>query len=121
LNAEEEKIRANEAFGEKWQRPWNRLTPYNGGFNLTPQLPEAYQSDEHLILIGDSDSSTLIRALQASELLTYVVDKQYPGDGRAVIQFAWSPFGLERNVIVIGASDPSGVNDGVDELSRLAR
>ena len=110
-----------EVFKTKWSRPWNRLGSHFGGFQLPPQLPEAYDVNTHLILLGDSQSSELAAALQASELLPQVVDEKYPGAGRALVQFAWSPFAVEKNVVFIGASDAAGVNAGMSELLKLVK
>ncbi len=121
LNAVRIEVKTTADFRAKWARPWQRLVGHVGGFNLTPQLPEAYAADEHLILLGDSASGgTLVRALQASELLPQTVDELYPGPGKALIQFAWSPFALEKNVIFIGASDLAGLQAGVSQLLKLA-
>jgi len=57
-----------------------------------------------------------VAALQASELLTQVADDNYPGPGKALVSFAWSPFALEKNVILIGASDDAGIKAGVDAV-----
>lgn len=61
----------------------------------------------------------LVRALQASELLLQVVDDKYPGPGKALIQYAWSPFALEKNVVYIGATDEAGLSVGVEQLLNM--
>jgi hypothetical protein len=113
--------RTTEAFKAKWARPWNALSTYVGGCQLPPQLPEAYTASDHLILLGDSTSNEAVAVLQASELLPQIVDEKYPGPGKALIQFAWSPFAVERNVIYIGASDAAGTNAGADRLLELLK
>ena len=68
----------------KWSRPWNRLSSYSGAFNLTPQLPEAYAADQHLILLGDSQNGRRSRLLQASEATRsgrYTVPRSRQGTG----------------------------------------
>ena len=84
-------LKATPEARRKWSRPWTRLSSYNGAFNLTPQLPEAYAADQHLILLGDSRTSELVAALQASELLTQVVDAKYPGPGKALVELRVEP------------------------------
>ena len=86
---------------------------------MPPQLPEAYSVDSHLILLGDSTKSELVRALQASELLLQTVDAKYPGAGKALVSFVWSPFAVEKNVILIAASDDAGMKVGASELIEL--
>ncbi len=113
-------LKATPEARRKWSRPWTRLTSYSGAFNLTPQLPEAYTVDQHLILLGDSRTSDLVAALQASDLLTQVADSKYPGPGKALVSYAWSPFGLEKDVILIGASDEAGVRAGADAFAAMA-
>jgi hypothetical protein len=110
-----------EAFRARWARPWTALQSYQGGFGLPPQLPEAYTTDSHLIVLGDSTTSQATAALQASDLLLEVADGQYPGPGRAVLSFAWSPFAVEKNVVLIGASDQAGLLAGAARLLELAR
>ncbi len=120
-NSTVEQTKTDAAFRARWARPWRKIQGHVGGFNLTPQLPEVYTAADHLILLGDSHAGTLPAALQASELLTQVVDEQYPGPGKALLQFVWSPFKLERNVIFIGATDGPGLQRGIDRLLQLVR
>ena len=103
-----------------WAKPWSRLTSHVGGYQLPPQLPEAYTTDSHLILLGDSGSGFAVAALQASELLPQVVDRKYPGPGKALVSFAWSPFAVEKDVILVGASDAAGLRAGVRKLLEIA-
>ena len=120
LDGRAEERKATEAERAKWRRPWTALRSYVGAVVLVPQLPEAYQCDEHLVLLGGSQDGTLVAALQASELLPQTVDPAYPGPGKALVQFAWSPFELEKNVIHIGATDAEGLQAGIDALLKLA-
>jgi len=121
LNAEPRRVRTTSELRGRWAHPWARLYSYLGNYQLPPQLPEAYTTDSHLILLGDSRSSVAVRALQASELLLQTVDEKYPGPGKALIQFAWSPFAVGRNVIFVGASNDTGLRAGVARLADLAR
>ncbi len=56
---------------------------------------------------------------QASELLRQIVDAKYPGPGKSLISFAWSPFALGKNVTLIGASDGLGLEAGVARLAAM--
>ena len=120
VNGRLERVPSREDVRATWSRPWERLHSYSGAVNLVPQLPEAYAVDSHLILLGDSQSSELIRALQASEVLLQVVDDKYPGPGKSLVSFAWSPFAVEKNVILIGATDKAGLEAGITALLNLA-
>ena len=106
-------------FRAKWQQPWTRLSSHAGAYQLPPSLPEAFTCDSHLIVIGDSSSNYAVRVLQASEIIERIVDAKYPGPGKALIQYVWSPFAVEKNVIYIGASDTAGINAGTDALITL--
>ncbi len=119
LNGKHTPTKTDDAFRAKWSRSWQKLRSYNGGHILTPQLPEAYASDDNLILMGSSDTGELVRALQASELLQQTVDASYPGPGKALIQMAWSPFAVEKNVIYLGATDQNGIKAAIDQLAKL--
>ncbi len=79
----------------------------------------AYECDHQLVLVGTSATGELVRALQASELLLQVADLRYPGPGKALLQFAWSPLALGKHVIFIGASDDAGLEAGLSELLKL--
>lgn len=116
LKGETKPVDTTPEFRARWERPWTRLTSYNGGKQLPPELPEAYTTDAHLILLGDSKSGEAVAALQASEILTQVADEKYPGPGKALLEFAWSPFAVEKNVIFLGACDDAGLQAAADEL-----
>jgi hypothetical protein len=120
LNGDAKRVRTTPEFRARWARPWTRLHSYVGNYQLPPQLPEAYTTDSHLILLGDSRTSFAVAALQASDLLPQTVDDRYPGPGKALIQFAWSPFAVERNVVFVGAADEAGIKAGVSKLVQLA-
>jgi len=112
--------RTTPEFRARWAKPWTRLTSHVGAYQLPPQLPEAYTTDRHLILLGDSTTSRAVAVLQASDLLLQVVDEKYPGPGRALLSFVWSPFAVEKNAILIGATDPAGLEAGGAQLLALA-
>jgi hypothetical protein len=120
IKGEPVEVKTTEEVRRRWSRPWPRLTRYEGSDKLPPQLPEAYRVDSHLILLGDSETSQLVAALQASELLVQVADPKYPGPGKALVSFAWSPFALGKNAILIGASDVAGIAAGIARLVILA-
>jgi hypothetical protein len=121
LKGEQTEVKTTDEFRARWSRPWSRLDSHVGGYQLPPSLPEAYASDSHLILLGDSTTSEAVAALQASELLLQTADAKYPGPGKALVSFAWSPFGVEKNVILIGASDEAGLKAGAAKLIELTK
>jgi hypothetical protein len=111
--------KTDDQFKAKWAKPWSKLMSHVGAYQLPPQLPEAWTADSHLILLGDSTTSKAIAVIQASDLLLQVVDSDYPGKGKALISFVWSPFAVEKNVIIIGSSDEEGLNAGADHLAEI--
>jgi len=119
INGEKTSVKSTEHARKRWARPWQTLTHHVGAHNLVPELPEAYACDQHLVLLGDSHAAELVRALQASELLQQVADDKYPGPGKALVQFAWSPFGLGKNVVFIGYTDDAGLQVGLNALLDL--
>ncbi|HET6879232.1 MAG TPA: hypothetical protein VFI31_03715, partial [Pirellulales bacterium] len=121
IKGEPIELQSTDEVRQKWSRPWTRLNSFVGTDKLCPQLPEAYSVDSHLILFGDSKSGELAAALQASDLLIEVADEKYPGPGKALVSFVWSPFAVEKNVIFIGASDAAGTEAGVARLVELAK
>jgi hypothetical protein len=112
--------KTTDEFRTRWAKPWSRLTSHVGGYQLLTQLPEAYTTNSDLILLGDSGSGFAVAALQASELLPQVVDAKYSGPGKALVSFAWSPFAVEKDVILVGASDADGLRAGVRKLLEIA-
>jgi hypothetical protein len=120
INAQAKEMKTTAEFRAKWAKPWSRLTTHVGAYQLPAQLPEAYTTDSHLIVLGDIKSSQAAAILQASELLPQTVDAKYPGLGKALVQYAWSPFAVGKNAIIIGASDKEGLQAGIDRLLKVA-
>jgi len=116
-------LKSTQDFRDKWARPWatSQLTPYIGGCELTPEVPEAWIVDSPLIMLGDSTQSQLVRAVQASNLPLETVDTAYPGAGKALISFIWSPFAVEKNAVLVGATDDAGLHAGIAKLVELGK
>jgi hypothetical protein len=121
LNAESQQVKTTEEVQRRWSAPWQRLTRYNGAYQLPAQLPEAYETDDHLIVLGDSRSSRIAAALQAAEIVPQIADERYPGAGRALVSFVRGPFHPERNAILIAASEEAGLKAGAQRVAGLAR
>jgi hypothetical protein len=120
VKGEMKQVETTEEFKAKWAKPWSKLTTYHGGYQLPAQLPEAYTTDAHLIVLGDSETNEVARVLQASELLQQVADAKYPGPGKSLVSFVWSPFAVEKNVILIAGADAKGLEAGVAKLAEIA-
>jgi hypothetical protein len=120
INASAKEVKTTAEFRTKWAKPWSRLTTHVGAYQLPAQLSEAYTVDDHLIVLGDSKSSLAAAVLQASEILPQAADAKYPGPGKALVQFAWSPFAVEKNVIFVGAADREGLQAGAARVVKMA-
>jgi hypothetical protein len=121
---------AVEREGEKWvdltiqerekrRKPWLKLRVWAGENGYPPSLPDAFEVDENLILVGTDSSSVLIQALQRASILPMVANDYFPGKGRGILEYAWSPFALGKDVILITGSDPSGVRKSAERLLEL--
>lgn len=121
LNADGVDAKTSAEFRVRWSRPWSKLTQHVGAYQLPAQLPEAYTTDSHLIVLGSSTTSHAVAVLQASELLPQIADEKYPGPGGALVSLCWSPFAAEKNAIVLASSDPAGIKAGVEALTQLLK
>ncbi|TXT36481.1 MAG: hypothetical protein FD138_966 [Planctomycetota bacterium] len=121
LNAEATETRTSAEFRARWSKPWSRLTQHVGAYQLPAQLPEAYATDSHLIVLGNSTTSHAVAVLQASELLPQIADEKYPGPGGALISLCWSPFAVEKNAIVLASTDPAGLKASIEALTQLVK
>lgn len=121
LNAEAKEAQTTAEFRARWAKPWSKLTQHVGAYQLPAQLPEAYTTDSHLIVLGSSVTSHAVAVLQASELLPQIADEKYPGPGGALVSLCWSPFAVEKNAIVVAGPDAAGLKEGVEALTRLLK
>ena len=121
LNAVAADTQTSAEFRTRWAKPWSKLTQHVGAYQLPAQLPEAYTTDSHLIVLGSSTTSHAVAVLQASELLPQIADEKYPGPGGALVSLCWSPFAVEKNTIVLASSDAAGLKAGVEALTRLLK
>ncbi len=121
LNATAAEAKTSAEFRARWAKPWSKLTQHVGAYQLPAQLPEAYTTDAHLIVLGSSATSPTVAILQASELLPQIADEKYPGPGGALVSLCWSPFAVEKNAIVVAGTDAVGLKAGVEELTKLLK
>ncbi|MFM9961945.1 MAG: hypothetical protein ACKV2Q_12055 [Planctomycetaceae bacterium] len=121
LNADISEVKTTAEFRARWSKPWSKLTQHVGAYQLPAQLPEAYTTDSHLLVLGSSATSPTVAVLQASELLPQIADEKYPGPGGALVSLCWSPFAVEKNAIVVAGSDIAGLKAGVEELTKLLK
>ena len=121
LNAVATETKTTTEFRARWAKPWSKLTQHVGAYQLPAQLPEAYTTDSHLLVLGSSVTSPTVAILQASELLPQIADEKYPGPGGALVSLCWSPFAVEKNAIVVAGTDAVGLKAGIEELTKLLK
>jgi hypothetical protein len=121
LNADVTEAKTAAEFRARWSKPWSKLTQHVGAYQLPAQLPEAYTTDSHLLVLGNSATSQSVAVLQASELLPQIADEKYPGPAGALVSLCWSPFAVEKNAIVVAGADAAGLKAGVEELTKLLK
>jgi len=106
---------------EKLKKPWEKLFQWTGAKGYPPTLPDAYYVPENIIVIGKDQTSKIINILQRSMILMRVTNYYYPGSGRGIIQYAWSPFTLDKDAILITGSDDEGIEKAAKKLISIAR
>lgn len=121
INAVSREVKTTAEFRARWAKPWTKLTSHVGAYQLPAQLPEAFTTDSHLLVLGNSANNSIVAALQSSELLPQVADEKYPGAGGALVSMAWSPFAVEKNVVVIAATDLGGLKAGAEEFTKVLK
>lgn len=121
LNAIATETKTSADFRARWAKPWSKLTQHVGAYQLPAQLPEAFTTDTHLIVLGSSTTSQAVAILQASELLPQIADEKYPGPGGALVSLCWSPFTVEKNAIVLATTDHTGLKASVEALTQLLK
>lgn len=104
---------------ERRRNPWEKLRVWAGENGYPPTLPDAFEVKDDLILVGTDRSSTLIQVIQRASILPRVANDYFPGKGRGLLEYAWSPFALERDAILVTGSDPTGVANSAELLLSL--
>ena len=72
-----------------------------------------------LILLGDPAQNRWLKDINDAQLTPRTLSPSYPGPGRALLQYAWSPFFDGKDVITISAQDSTGVQAGIDALLKI--
>jgi len=101
---------------KKLKKPWDKLYQWTGTKGYPPTLPDAYYVPENIIVIGKDQTSKIINILQRSMILMRVTNYYYPGSGRGIIQYVWSPFTLDKDAILITGSDDEGIEKAAKKL-----
>ncbi|MFP4056705.1 MAG: hypothetical protein ACLF0G_07540 [Candidatus Brocadiia bacterium] len=105
--------------GEKQalKKPWEKLEVYVGALDYKPMPPDCYDVPRDIVLVGTDQTSLLVRALQRGCILERVATSIYPGKGRGLLAYAWSPFSFGKDVVLVTGSDVQGVAKAAQTLA----
>lgn len=73
-----------------------------------------------LILLGDPTQNRWFEEINYWHLERRTLSPNYPGPGRALLQYCWAPFYDGYDAVTISAADPAGVRAGIQTLLGLA-
>ena len=75
----------------------------------------------HLILLGDPAQNRWLADIHNYQLVRRPLSPSYPGVGRALLQYAWTPFYDGYDAVTISANDISGLRAGIAKLLELGK
>jgi len=104
----------------KLKKPWEKLVQWTGAKGYPPTLPDAYDVPENIIAVGKDQTNKIVNIFQRSMILMRVTNNYYPGPGRGIIQYVWSPFTLDKDAILITASEDEGIRKATKQLISIA-
>lgn len=102
-----EKVRAGQAVGVRQNTPAFR----------SPGPTRAIMRD--LVLLGQPSQNRWLKDIHDQQLVRRPLTPNYPGTGRALIQYSWTPFYDGFDALLIGATDSAGLQAGITEISKL--
>lgn len=73
-----------------------------------------------LILLGDPEQNSWMQEINYWHLVRRSPSPNYPGAGRALVQYCWAPFYDGYDAVTITATDIAGVRAGIEALTNLA-
>ncbi len=94
-------------------------TPLERGLHcLSQTAPSWVDIPRDLILIGDRRTNPLVDDIEAAGILPRILGEGFPGPGKALIEYAWSPFEPGHDVVLLlsGAGDEAGLRKAIDRL-----
>ncbi|MBI2193138.1 MAG: PQQ-binding-like beta-propeller repeat protein [Planctomycetes bacterium] len=72
--------------------------------------------EQHVLLLGREGENALIEEIADTSILLRRFTRNYPGDGRALIEMALSPFSLDFHALLVLSPDLPGLEKGVSRL-----
>ena len=76
--------------------------------------------DRDMIVVSVGRSHPLAADANRGQILPRHISESFPGRGRGLIQYAWSPFGADRDAVFVIGGDEAGLAKAVDRLLSLA-
>jgi outer membrane protein assembly factor BamB len=70
----------------------------------------------HVVLLGLEGENQLVEEICETPILLRRLTRNYPGDGNALVQLAFSPFAALFRAVLVLANDQAGLERGVDRL-----
>ena len=83
-------------------------------------LADGEKADVELAPVGSGRTATALQVEGDGSTVTIRLPGLSLAPGKALIEFAWSPFAVEKNALFIGASDDEGLRRGAETLIALA-
>ena len=75
--------------------------------------------EKHAIVIGRRGESRLVESALSQGLLPERLSEHYPGRGRALLAYAWQPFGTQHDSVFVLSQDDAGLQAGIARLVEL--
>lgn len=72
-----------------------------------------------LILLGDPAKNRWLNDIHNTQLQPRNISQNYPGPGRALLQYVWAPFYDGYDAITINATDEPGLRDALATLQKI--
>ncbi|MBI2195017.1 MAG: PQQ-binding-like beta-propeller repeat protein [Planctomycetes bacterium] len=76
---------------------------------------------QHVLLLGLEGENALIEEIVDTPILLRRFTRNYPGDGRALLELVHSPFATSFKAILVLSTDESGLERGVERLLQFER
>jgi WD40 repeat protein len=118
--AMEAALRRNELIGRPvaGDDPLIRRPGYE--FKAYFNWPDGFIVHRDLILVGSPQTNRLLAEIQGKALLYREMADSFPGPGRGVVQYCWTPFSWGHDAVVVGAQDEEGLKKSLETLDELA-
>lgn len=83
--------------------------------------PPKYKVDSDVIVVSMPGRNRVLQEFQRTDLLPCRISRQFPGRGRGLVAFAWSPFQFGYGAVIIAGGDQAGLDAAVDAFLEGAK